>query len=1350
VKRFDGIVLFVDVSGFTALTESFTQAGRAGCEQLSVVIRRTFERIITCTEEAGGDVIAFAGDAIWAAWPSRSQAETSDATDYTDLVRTAAWAAKRIQARFSSDGPSDHVDIRIRIALGEGQLQFSSFKVGTERYDFLVSGTAIVDAGATARYAQPGEIVLSKSVATLLDRYARGEWIGTNAMRLDELEATSALAAGRSTPPTFESFETTIARGYLPRFLVESIDQRVFDWIAEFRTVTVLFIHLRAEASDAPPDEKRLSAALIEIQTILHRLDGERYQLLMDEKGVTCIVAFGLPFSVTEDCASRAVHAALDVEHRLKEHSVAVSIGCATGTVFCNVTGTEARRAYVMTGSALNLAARLMQVDHHGVLCDHNTRAATSNHAGLAFEALAPRFLAGRTDAVLVYRPNVRMQSFWPSHEQHDARTLIGRHLERRLLASTLSEFVASGEGYVVTLEGAAGIGKSSLLSHFATSLTDFGVERFRVAGQSLESAGNYQGIRPIFERLVAFSKPPASADEALAQLENRLSDPLLYPFLPLLSPDLPFSIPENETTQALSDEGRALRYRELYLDLLGGFAHDKRTAILVEDAHWLDGASYSFLHLAAKSIGHLLVIIATRPTDGELEASFQQILRLPHCRRVLLSPLPDDEVAALVRERLQVDSVPSQVMRLVKQRASGNPLFSLELIYALRDQDLITVDGSRCATHASDVSQSFEEALLARGLPATLQGVVSSRFDRLDLNHQLVLKVASVTAQAFSVELLSTLEPLSSLTSELQSILTRLVELEFLRVTASGSAPQYSISHALLEEAIYGSIPFEQRRSLHNAIATWHEQQGAQARPAVLAHHYVRGGQLEKALFCLEAAGAEAFRLHSFGDSARSYVRALQLFDERHGSGLDAPQQQRRGMLELSLGRAYVCWCKYTEAIEPLENGLKRLAEGIPRAALTITVLLFWALFLQIWFRFRAPKPTSDDKQREIWLAKARAYEGLTEAYFNLGKSLPCLYCALVSLNRAERAGASAELARGYSSFGAILGFVPLADAARAYCRRARSVAEAVKDRGAEAWVSVATGVFEAGIGNWNSAADRFEETARLGRLIGDARRVDDSTENQCALHYFRGQFHAGLQAADALLTSARKRDDLTMQASALRSLAYGHIWLGELDEAARRIDELQRLRDEASAHRVGLPHVDVYPLKALLAFRRQSFDEALDAAESGLRAIAAASPMFYVVVFEYAALSEVLLGLSERGLARSHKAATRVLGRLRGFARVFPIARPASLFFDGQLAQGLGKMGRAERDYSRSASLANGLELPYWEGLASARLSGLPTLTVGQRALHAKRAKELLGRLGEKHVLSTLTPTRSLSGIV
>src|SRR5215211_6717367 len=63
------IVLFADISGFTALTEHLAQQGPAGAEVLTRELNTYFGRLIDLISLYGGDVIKFAGDALTAVWP---------------------------------------------------------------------------------------------------------------------------------------------------------------------------------------------------------------------------------------------------------------------------------------------------------------------------------------------------------------------------------------------------------------------------------------------------------------------------------------------------------------------------------------------------------------------------------------------------------------------------------------------------------------------------------------------------------------------------------------------------------------------------------------------------------------------------------------------------------------------------------------------------------------------------------------------------------------------------------------------------------------------------------------------------------------------------------------------------------------------------------------------------------------------------------------------------------------------------------------------------------------------------------------------------------------------------------
>ena len=113
----DGVVLFCDISGFTALTERLAREGMDGAEVLSRILESVFERIVGAIAVQGGEVVAFPGDAVIAVW--------SDPRPLEARVRAASAAALAIQAlptspdRLAVLGRTGIDDLRVRV-IAEG------------------------------------------------------------------------------------------------------------------------------------------------------------------------------------------------------------------------------------------------------------------------------------------------------------------------------------------------------------------------------------------------------------------------------------------------------------------------------------------------------------------------------------------------------------------------------------------------------------------------------------------------------------------------------------------------------------------------------------------------------------------------------------------------------------------------------------------------------------------------------------------------------------------------------------------------------------------------------------------------------------------------------------------------------------------------------------------------------------------------------------------------------------------------------------------------------------------------------------------------------------------------------
>ena len=95
--RFQAAALFVDISGFSVLTDRLMVHGQHGAEVLAGVMGDIFEPLINAVYSQGGFVTGFAGDAFTAVFPD---------TDSSTALRALAAAEaiqKQMQARPDND-----------------------------------------------------------------------------------------------------------------------------------------------------------------------------------------------------------------------------------------------------------------------------------------------------------------------------------------------------------------------------------------------------------------------------------------------------------------------------------------------------------------------------------------------------------------------------------------------------------------------------------------------------------------------------------------------------------------------------------------------------------------------------------------------------------------------------------------------------------------------------------------------------------------------------------------------------------------------------------------------------------------------------------------------------------------------------------------------------------------------------------------------------------------------------------------------------------------------------------------------------------------------------------------------
>ena len=159
-----GTAVFVDISGFTKLSERLARKGREGAEQITEAIEKSFESILFVAYENGGSLLKFGGDALLLWFEGDGHAVR--ACRATVLMRRTLRGVGRIEV------PGAKVTLRMAQGVHAGSFHF--FAVGTTHTELLPTGPGWSRLVTMEHSAAAGEIVISPETAALLPRWLPG------------------------------------------------------------------------------------------------------------------------------------------------------------------------------------------------------------------------------------------------------------------------------------------------------------------------------------------------------------------------------------------------------------------------------------------------------------------------------------------------------------------------------------------------------------------------------------------------------------------------------------------------------------------------------------------------------------------------------------------------------------------------------------------------------------------------------------------------------------------------------------------------------------------------------------------------------------------------------------------------------------------------------------------------------------------------------------------------------------------------------------------------------------------------------------------------------------------------
>ncbi|MFP2934415.1 hypothetical protein ACLESO_56735 [Pyxidicoccus sp. 3LG] len=361
-----------------------------------------------------------------------------------------------------------------------------------------------------------------------------------------------------------------------------------------------------------------------------------------------------------------------------------------------------------------------------------------------------------------------------------------------------------------------------------------------------------------------------------------------------------------------------------------------------------------------------------------------------------------------------------------------------------------------------------------------------------------------------------------------------------------------------------------------------------------------------------------------------------------------------------------------------------------------------------------------------------------LTDAFIYSQEALPVLWSGLRTLNLCEPAGASPELARGYTNMAVVAGTVPVHPVAKAWVGRAADVAERVGNPADLAYVLNRNAVYAAYVARWADAEAWLARATSIVDSVGDLRLAEECRALLTVVRCYQGKFSQGLPLMAWLEGSARRRGALQTQHWALHYQAHIHLRLGDPVKARAALEETVAWTESQG----GLTdRIIMEGTLALLRLRDGDDGGARAAAEKALVKLAAGKPVAHFVYFGAMAVAEVLLTLWERngGLDSELVANAREARRqVAAFAKVFPFGQPAALLWRGNEAWLSGDAPRAYESWRRCITVASRKGTAYEEARARLELARhLPPDDPARRA-QARRAVELFTELGTREELA------------
>jgi class 3 adenylate cyclase/predicted ATPase len=786
------------------------------------------------------------------------------------------------------------------------------------------------------------------------DLEALGVLLGHRKKLLKAIALLSGEAKAPSAPPTALVSDRR-PDSYTPVHLARRILDTRSAIEGERKQVTVLFADIKGsleliESSDPEQTHKLLDSTIQTMMDAVHRYEGTVNKVLGD--GIMAL--FGAPLA-HEDHAVRACYAALAMQETIQRDAeevrrrygveLQIRVGLNSGEVVVRAIGNDLTMDYDAIGQTTHLAGRMEQLAIPG------TARLTSDTLRLVegfveVRSLGPVPIKGLESPVEVFELTgaTSTRTRFQAAVARGLTRFVGRDTELETLTRARSR-AGEGQGQIVGVVGEPGVGKSRLFYEFVHSHR---TEGWLILESGSVSYGKATAYLPLIDLLKSYFRIETRDDVRrirekvtgkLLTLDESLK-PMLIPLLALL--DVPV---EDAAWEALDPSQRRQRTLDATRSLLLRESRVQPLILIFEDLHWIDSETQTFLDSLVESLptARFLLLVNYRPEYRHAWGGKTYYTQ----RRI--DPLPPESAEELLAGLLGDDAGLGPLKRMLIVRTGGNPFFLEESIRTLIEVEALTgTPGAYRVTKGVEVVQ----------VPATVQGVLAARIDRLAVEDKQLLQTSAVIGKDVPYALVQAIADLPE--EALRHRLANLQAAEFIYETRLFPDLEYTFKHALTHEVAYSSLLQQRRQAFHRRIAEAIESIYAvrlAEQSERLAHHYTEAGLTEPAVGYWEQAGTRAIERSANAEAVVHLTKGLELL----GTLPETPERIHQEIrIELALGVALMATKGFAASeVEQTYIRARELCERVGRTPELFRVLRGQGEF----YIFRGPL----DKAREL-----------------------------------------------------------------------------------------------------------------------------------------------------------------------------------------------------------------------------------------------------------------------------------------------------------------------------------------------------------------------------------------------